>query len=385
MKIVFDEAGNTGCLLTYNDVLNFRTQPVFSLGAVIVRNVADEAEMIKRYSAFLDRHALNYELKGSDLMKRENNALLFDFVENVLDDTHFKINLYDKRFYLSSLLCTSILGHEFQLQNVNEFYSDVSALAFESDNFFISYLKFVQNINTVSLHNYLTFLRDYKYMYLNKANAGLLMMANKILEENGEEHWVDDFMTFGWYDDKRKTNVVNLVALGELIDTLKREDQSLRNRDIIYIHDRSKEFEALISNELSGLDISVQFKDSKDDILIQIADNAVSVLQKIFIETKRIFAAKNEWLPESEWLLTLASTVLRKLTISNIKFTIPIPDWAMMLCVRDMFAPEYPKYRRKNIYFNPLYCKWQMLIADNEIELVQSVAQKDDPFGDMRR
>lgn len=53
--------------------------------------------------------------------------------------------------------------------------------------------------------------------------------------------------------------------------------------------------------------------------------------------------------------MKLVSSILRKMVQSNIKFTMPIQDWSAALCVKDMFAPGYPKARRKNMFFNDIY------------------------------
>jgi hypothetical protein len=168
MKIVFDEAGNTGCVVTHRNVLNFKKQPIFSLCGLLLKDKQDEIELVERYSNFLRRNGIIGEIKGSDLMKRENNKILFDFISNVLDDKHFYLNIYDKKFYLASLICIAILGYDLQLEFTNEFYSIVSALVFEDDDFFFQYCEFVKDVNVKSLHNFLVFLKNYDYKYLKQ-------------------------------------------------------------------------------------------------------------------------------------------------------------------------------------------------------------------------
>ena len=38
MKIYFDESGQSGCVLQREDLLNFREQPTFAIGALVVKN-----------------------------------------------------------------------------------------------------------------------------------------------------------------------------------------------------------------------------------------------------------------------------------------------------------------------------------------------------------
>jgi hypothetical protein len=211
------------------------------------------------------------------------------------------------------------------------------------------------------------------------------MVVNKILSEDDEENLLLNFMTYGWYDEKNKMNVINLTAFGELINAIKYENPDIQNQNIIFIHDKTPEFEAMFTSELSKVGIAVSFEDSKINLLLQIADNAVSIMLKVFVETKKLFMSKMEWLPESEWLLTLTSTLLRRISANNIKFTVPVPDEAMMLCVGDMFSPEYPKMQRKNIYFNPMYVGWQERIRQEQVSMAQYAKTQDNIFTDIKR
>lgn len=63
-------------------------------------------------------------------------------------------------------------------------------------------------------------------------------------------------------------------------------------------------------------------------------------------------------------MLTHYSKLQNILGAENIKYTLPIQDWAMSLCVKDMFSLSMPKC---NIIFNPLYEKKQIEITQNLI------------------
>ena len=47
MKIYFDESGQSGCVLQREDLLNFREQPTFAIGALVVKNEKDEKKYYK--------------------------------------------------------------------------------------------------------------------------------------------------------------------------------------------------------------------------------------------------------------------------------------------------------------------------------------------------
>lgn len=362
MKIVFDESGNTGCVLRRKKTLNFSTQPNFTLCGVILASNDDEEALKKRYCEFQKRHGIVSEIKGSDLMKRESNALLADFIENILDGVHFSFNIYNKKFYLSSLLCVSILGLEFQFQFGVEFYAEVSAIALEPDDFFVRYCEFIEDVNVQSLREYLQYLNSYKFTFLSSTEQVLTMFIHQILYEGTEESFLSDFMTYGWYEDDNKTNVINLTALGEFIDVIKKENPNVKNSEIAIIHDKNQEFEDMLKRELSQLGLSISFEDSKNNTLIQIADNAVSIVNKVYGDMRNAFHSKSEWLESNSWTMELASMLFSKITMANIKFTVPIPDWTVAFCVKEMFSPNYPKNQRKNIFFNQLYVQYQQRI-----------------------
>lgn len=56
-----------------------------------------------------------------------------------------------------------------------------------------------------------------------------------------------------------------------------------------------------------------------------------------------IFENKKEWDTDSEWTLELTSKLFNKIKIENIKFTLPIQNWAVALCVKEMFTPLISK------------------------------------------
>ena len=384
MKVVFDESGNTGCVIANKNRLNFSTQPNFAICGIVLPTEKDERLLILKYRQFQIRHNLQGEIKGSDLMKKENNQLLVDFIENVLDRSHFKFNIYSKKFYLASLLCMGIMGQEFMSQFPAEFYNEVSTLALEDDVFFMEYCNFSKTVNVDGLRTFLKYITEYKYTRFQQSKMALIVFSQKILDEELEERFLNDFMTFGWYDNKKLSNVVNLNALGELFIIVKEEFPALKNDNIILIHDKTPEFECTISAELAQNGVSISFEDSKENIFIQIADNAVSVINKVYGLMINIFSNRAEWKPESLWIMEVASLLFRKLD-NNIKFTVPIPNWAATLCIRDMYAPDFPNYLRNNINFNPRYENYQEMIFSDLLSKASEKSIFEDKLGELRR
>lgn len=354
MKIYFDESGQTGCVMTNKEMLNFKNQPIFAVGSVLIKDEKDTQTLSEKYKKFKENFKFDGEIKGSDLMTRDNNEALEYFIKNILDDIHFSINLYDKRFYLSTLLLNGLLGYEFLLLEPVMFYCLASELSYQEDDFFIEYCKYIKNPSEEAFHSYLIYLTNYKYKLIKEDYNGVKLTAQAILDGNNEKDFYNDFMTFGWYDDENITNLINLSALGELINNLKIK-YNLNNNGVVFIHDNIKEFEEIFKSELSNVNISISFEDSKQNDLLQLADNVASITAIAFKKAKEAFANKREWYEESEWIMKLFSKLISKIDIQNIKFTVPMSDWAASICVQEMFKDDYPCIHRNNINFNPRY------------------------------
>ncbi|MBR5874726.1 MAG: DUF3800 domain-containing protein [Oscillospiraceae bacterium] len=355
MKIYFDESGQSGCVLQKDDLLNFQTQPTFALAAVVVNNEKDEKILIEKYQAFKRKYKISGEIKGSDLLVRKRNAELNYMLKHIFDNKHFYIILYDKKFYISTMLLLSLYGIEYQETIPEHFYVQASFLSKQKDDFFVQYLKYIQNLGQTEFIDYLNFLINYEYSEELPENAAKIM-ANKILDENITDKCYQDFMTFGWYDNPQITNLINMNALAELITFIK-VDNNQSNSDIEYIHDNIKEFSDTMRKELKNYSIDIKFEDSKDNDLLQIADNIVSVVRHAYDKMIFHYIKEEPWLECSEWDMKLISKVLDNISINKIKFTVPLNDWAATITTGIMFSITFPKHLRNNMSFNYFYAQ----------------------------
>ena len=367
MKIYLDESGNTGNVITKDNILKFADQRHFVLGGVKVKNNEDRKILLKKYKLFKEKFNINGELKGSDLMLRKYNKELKYFLENILDDTHFEICIYDKKFYLVTLLLYAILGNEFKEKYPLDFYSLASEYVLYSDEILIQYCKLSNSPNCNDLKKLLNLILKLDFKTIPNYNNPLKIVSKYILDNDAYDSILNKIMTFGWYNNDKYINLINLNALSELIYTLK-FDYNLNNNNLEIFHDKISGFDKTFQSELSPLGINLKFIDSKDEELIQIADNIASIVAKCINSTTSIFEEKKEWHPTSEWMLTQYSNVLNIIGLNNIKFTIPTYNWAMSCCVKDMFTKEYPKHARKNIYFNRYYKYYYNNIYSSIIE-----------------
>lgn len=367
MKIYLDESGNTGNVITKDNILKFLEQRHFVLSCVKVKNNEDRKILLKKYKLFKEKFNINGELKGSDLMLRKYNKELKYFLENILDDTHFKICIYDKKFYLVTLLLHAILGNKFREKYPLDFYKLASEYVLYSDDFLIQYCNLAKSLNNKELKKLLSLILKLDFKTIPDNNNPLKIASKYIIDNDDYDLILNKIMTFGWYDNNKYINLINLNALSELIYTLK-FDYNLNNNNLEIFHDKISGFDKTFQSELSPFGINLEFIDSKDEELIQIADNISSIVAKCINSTTSIFEEKKEWHHTSEWILTQYSNVLNIIGLNNIKFTIPTYNWAMSCCVKDMFANEYPKHARKNIYFNKYYSDYFNYIYSSIIE-----------------
>lgn len=351
IKIYFDESGQTGCVLRNKDILNFSTQPTFAVGALVIPSEKEAKTFLAKYQSFKRKFGIQGEIKGNELLTRERNQELKYFIRHILDSSHFYVLLYDKRFYLSTLLLHGLCGFHYQQTLIGHFYEQATMLSFQKDDFFLRYLQYIEKPSKEAFSDYLGFLTKYEYKTLNVEENAVVMMAEKILAEQKEELFFDDFLSFGDYDDPKQTNVINLNAVSELIYGIK-TDQGYENHQISYIHDHIIEFEETFKLELHNLGMDFTFEDSKCEELLQIVDNAVSIIRHSYDKTIRNYKNKLAWEEESEWDMKLFASLLKKVSVPHINFTVPLCDWCAALCTGTMFSIDYPKHQRNNMFFN---------------------------------
>lgn len=368
MHLFLDEAGNTGGIIDKNEKLNYGTQRHFCLAAVVAEDIQSIQLLRQKYDVFKSQFASEKELKGNSLFKKENNDALEYFLDNILDDKHFSICLYDKKFYLASLLVFVILGESTRETFPVEYYSLVSDLSQENDELFATFCKLTKQATAESIHKLFEYLKNYSYKHIPSTQNRLVQAVSEIQRCGIEETFTNDFLKFGSYSNRKFANLINLNALSELLEMIEIEHHC-DTRKIDIVHDKISGVDKILKQELKHFDISIRFADSQDDELIQLADNVASVFCKIINTIVRCWDTKTEWSPENEWILTQSSRFFRKIGTQNIKFTIPIQSWALSFCVMEMFDSEYPKEMRKNIFFNPRYQYWNRAIIQNIIEL----------------
>lgn len=381
MKIYFDESGQTGCVLQKEDLLNFREQPTFAIGALVVKNQKDEEKLLNKYKEFKKIFRITKEIKGSDLLTRKHNQELNYIVNNLVDKSHYYILIYDKKFYISTLLLISLLGFEYQQKLPIHFYKQASFLSKQKDDFFVQYLKYIEHPTINDFNAYLKYLIKYHYEYNNLEENAVVDISKKILEEKLESKFFNDFMTFGWYGNSKVANLINLNALSEIIYFIK-EDRNLSNSNIKYIRDEIKQFKEVFNDELKKHKINIFFQDSRKEELLQLIDNVVSIFRHSYDKMIYHLNNKEELKKQSTWDMKLMSKIQTKLTVKHINYTVPICDWAAALCIQKMYSSKFPKDQRNRFVFNWYYVQNMELIylslldSMNTLKKVYSILEK---------
>lgn len=345
MKLFFDESGYSGCVMpNKNGALYNDGQRHLVLGGVFVKDANDEDELLQKYRAFKMKFGFEEEVKGSDLMKRENNRALEYFITSILDDKHFYVCNYDKIFYLSTLVSVYILGRPFQEKEPLLFYQYVSALSGEKEELFVQYCEAVARNTEESKKGFLEYICSFPYEKLDRnTNNPYILFATKMLQNS----FYDNFpLVYEAYSCKNTVNYINMTALGELLLCLKHQ-HGINVSEIEIYHDRLIGYEAEYSQTFVDKSIGINFADSKECELIQLADNICSIYRKCFEKSFEAFRANRQW-DKNIWFSENYSKIIHKIDMKHIKMVTQIADWALAYTVRDIFGTEKDVYL-KNI------------------------------------
>lgn len=356
MQIFFDESGNTGCVIpNKKQQLYDEGQRFFVLGGIITFSEQDKKDLEQKYEKFKIRHNIVGEKKGSDLLTKENNELLYDFIE-LLDDEHFFICVYDKVFYLASIISTYFMGIVTRNQEPLMFYTQTSALALEDMSFFQTFCDVLKENTVESRKRFLDYVIDFDYKHIDPRMNCYIEFA-KLMKEN------DDYdelpLPYGCYLNDNITHLINLTALGESLLAIKVNNEKEFTQVKVH-HDRIYEFEEEFKDSLSCYNnIDLDFVDSQDTLLIQVADNIASIFRKAFSKTVELFRTGKQWERGNEFFPSLLSKILKKLSFNSVKFDTQICDMTLSFCINQLYDEKFPINKRNNATFIPMFAHYK--------------------------
>lgn len=371
MTLYFDESGQTGCIIPNKAGMLFdEKQRFFVLGGVICNDKQDEDYLRRKYHAFKMRHGIDGEIKGSDMMKRDNNSLLMDFIDTMLDSEHFYLCCYDKLFYIATLINAYFYPRQLMNDDPVFYFSQASALAHEDIALFLKYCECCAIGTDEASFEFCRYIISFDFQKIDAAQNGYIQMAKLVLE-GGEA--LDFPLPFGSYLDPDFTNIINITALGETALAIEVK-RGIPSSEIRIVHDNITEFEKEFLDSFRAEPISLQFKDSKSDELLQYADNVASVFRKCCTETVNLFLRGQQWDPDKSWFPTLYAKLLSKIKYENIKWDVSISDQVLPLCIEEMFSEECPVVLRNNTHFYKRFMWHRTWVINNIASLNYDVS-----------
>lgn len=366
MKLYFDESGQTGCVVpNRNGELYRKNQRFFVLAGIVCQNDEDVIDLTNKYRTFLQKYDVaDKELKGTNILRPENRKMLADFIENMLDDRHIYICCYDKIFYLASMISTYLLDRKTMIEQPLLYFTQQSALTRENQRIFIKFCAALEEGTSRARREFVKYMVNYPYEKFDIENNMYVAAALAMLMVYKEDEEMPDFplpKRKGVYLNNNITHLINLNALGETLLSLRMIYHVSKNRMEVY-HDHIIEFEAEFHDTLKK--VPLKFVDSKDEILIQYADNVASVFRRIYSETVDIFGAGKQWENDKQYFPKMLSNVMKKVTERNIKFVTAISDWVLPIAVAVQFDDKTPQSAYNNKDFMTLF----MMIREKVLE-----------------
>lgn len=360
----FDESGNNGNVVpNKSGYLYRRHQPQFVLGCAIIKNSAEQDLIARKYACFKERWKITEEYKSVELLDEKKLEMLDDFIENILQSEHFHVCCYDKKFYLASLLSLYLLGNDMQINNPLAYFKYTSALAKEDDMLFKKYCEIVENPTNQGIEDFLNFILEFPFKKIDEEINPYKIAARFMIDNQNESGFCKPYLSKGEYEKAGNVNVINMNALGESILSIC-YNESITVDDVKVYHDRIEQYE----DELITLydnRIAVDFLDSKSNDFIQIADNLAGIFRRAFSETVEIYGKNEQWECGKERYPKLLSKMIEKLTIKNIKFVVPISDWALALTVHKMYSDNYPVQNRNADCFWAEFMRFRHIVETN--------------------
>ncbi len=155
------------------------------------------------------------------------------------------------------------------------------------------------------------------------------------------------------YSCKNTVNFVNMTALGEILLCLKYQQNIDINNAIIY-HDHLSGYEEEYNQSFENSDIHINFIDSKENELIQLADNVSCIYRKCFEKSFEAFRQNKQW-TDNIWFSENYSKIIHRIDMTHIKMVTQIADWVLPFVIRDVFGIKHNSYQENKSRFWDLF------------------------------
>lgn len=375
MELFVDESRNTGQLLISHNRINFGSQQYFTLGIVCASNQNEKDVLIKKYREFKNTFNIDGVLKGSDLLKKENNDKLEYLLLNIFNDENFYVCMYDKRFYLATNFMFDFFGIECRKLNPKLYYEIATMLCEQDDRFLVEYVKYNNNSSKESLLNFLNFTLEYE---LNNKHPYYLDLISQVKDymEFLKKKDLDEVYSIICTNTPFKL-IINRTALYEsLLDIM--TSKKVEAKDIKIFHHRINGIDKEIGNGFDLLKtlwrsrIEVEFLSDEESELIQLADNVAAIIgksvERILKVCTKVFSF-TELTIEDKWLFKLFSKISSKLTDNNLKYTLNMNNLALLKTIAYIFSFNDVEVVEVSKQFHNIYSYF----SKDAIDMVNSI------------
>ena len=241
------------------------------------------------------------------------------------------------------------------------YFLQASALTHEDKRLFIKYCECNEIGTDEASLDFCRYVVGFNFKKIDRALNGYIEMAKLALSNRTAFAFP---LPMGCYVKNDYTHVINMTALGESLLAIK-QIYNLRTENIHIIHDRIPEFEEEYYDSFGRLNVVLDFADSRNEILLQYADNVASVFRKCCTETIKLFLSNNQWDIDKQWFPSIYAKLLKKLSYRRIKWDMAISDQVLPLCIAEMFDDAFPVAQRNNTYFKRRFMEYKRVIMEN--------------------
>ncbi|XMB72007.1 hypothetical protein RJI07_07855 [Mycoplasmatota bacterium WC30] len=344
MNIYFDESRNTGEISLDGKTLNYEDQRYFILVGYIERKAITDAYIDfknKWHSQVKSKNPLPNEIKGNDLMRKDNTDIRNDFIKKFCNGNNFYVTVYDKKFFLVTQMINWLVYRIIDYGGeTRDIYYNLCEFLIKVDDTFLGRYVSVTKSNTVKdIEEFVQYVISYKYSECISSfyEIELAMFWRSLItnivtsDKNYFEELKNDNVLNNRIKGKDRNNIVNLTSLGETILLIKHNNPQLKNTQFKIHHDEIETVQEYIQAnwEYKNLD----FISSANSIQVQICDNISSVVGHII---KKILPLKNDndlvrlMERDYEWVKNSLRNVFNRINPKNSKFVISMREMALI-------------------------------------------------------
>lgn len=129
-------------------------------------------------------------------------------------------------------------------------------------------------------------------------------------------------------------------------------------------HDNLMGYEEEYNQSFEDNKIHINFVDSKENELVQLADNISSIYRKCFEKSFEAFRCNKQW-TENIWFTENYSKIINTIGMEHIKMDTQISDYVLPFVIRDIFGNEYGQFEKNEEKFWGLFYFYKEKIMED--------------------